>query len=282
LIATTSVNTRGTIHLLNSASDSDGSVTLGAGSLIAVLPELDSSETALDSQRDALIAASTVANFARAGSATGAFDNLSLLADRQDQSRVEIVSGGIVTFKGGSYTAAQGGQIAVSAGRRVVTEDGAVLDASGVRNVALAMASNNVKVNVQGNELRDSPQNRDSDVLKSNDVWIDVRSLTLVPAGTGGYASDRYYTAGGLLEVGGYLGTTAHTIGEWTAVGGSITLSAPEVIAQKGATFDISGGSLDYAAGWIRSTNLIGSDGRRYSAGRHAICQFRRWLFAAA
>ncbi len=265
LIATTSVNTRGTIHLLNSASDSNGSITLGAAGLMAVLPELDSSETALDSQRDALIAASTAANFARAGSATGAFDNLSLLADRQDQSRVEIVTGGMVTFKGGSYTAAQGGQIAVSAGTRVVTEDGAVLDASGIRNVALAMASNNVKVNVQGNELRDSPQNRDSDVLKSNDVWIDVRSLTLVPAGTGGYASDRYYTAGGLLEVGGYLGTTAHKIGEWTAVGGSITLSAPEVIAQKGATFDISGGSLDYAAGWIRSTNLIGSDGRRYS-----------------
>lgn len=129
----------------------------------------------------------------------------------------------------------------------------------------MAMASNNIKVNVQGNELRDSPQNRDSDVLKNNDVWIDVRDLTLVPAGTGGYASDRYYTAGGLLEVGGYLGTTGHTIGEWSALGGSITLSAPEVIAQRGSVFDVSGGSLDYAAGWIRSTNVIGSDGRSYS-----------------
>ncbi|MDI4231967.1 filamentous hemagglutinin N-terminal domain-containing protein [Bradyrhizobium sp. Arg237L] len=265
LIATTTVNTRGTIHLLNSASDTAGSITLSGSGITVVLPELDSTETALDSQRDALIAASTVANLARAGSAIGVFDNLSLLADRQDQSRIEIVSGGTVTFKGGSYTAAQGGQIAVSATKRIAAEDGATLDASGVRNVALAMASNNVEVNVQGNELRDSPQNRDSDVLKNNDVWIDARDLTLVPAGTGGYASDRYYTAGGLLEVGGYLGTTAHTIGEWTAVGGSITLNAPEVIAQKGATFDISGGSLDYAAGWIRSTNLIGSDGRRYS-----------------
>jgi filamentous hemagglutinin family protein len=265
LISTTSVNARGTIHLLNRASDTAGNILLAGGSITVILPELGSTETALDSQRDALIAASIAPNTLRAAAAQGVFDNLSLLSDRQDQSRIEIVSGGTVTFKGGSYSAAQGGQIAVSAGKRIFTEDGATLDASGVRDVALAMASNNIKVNIQGNELRDSPQNRDSSVLKSNDVWIDARYLTLVPAGTGGYASDRYYTGGGLLEVGGYLGTTAHTIGEWSALGGSITLSAPEVIAQKGATFDISGGSLDYAAGWIRSTNLIGSDGRRYS-----------------
>jgi filamentous hemagglutinin family protein len=265
LVATTSVNTRGTIHLLNAASDRAGSITLGAGSLTTVLPELDSKETALDSQRDALIADSTTQNRLRLQANFGQFDNLSKQADREDQSRVEIVTGGTVTFKGGSSTAAQGGQIAVSANKRIVAESGATLDVSGVRNVALAMASNNISVNVQGNELRDSPQNRDSNVLKNNDVWIDVRSLTLVPAGTGGYATDRYYTAGGLLEVGGYLGTTAHSIGEWAAVGGSITLAAPTVVAEKRARFDISGGSLDYAAGWIRSTNLIGSDGRRYT-----------------
>ncbi len=263
LIATSSVNTRGTIHLLNKTSDTAGSITLAAGSVSAILPELDSDETALDSQRDALIKASDAANLLRTGNVT--FDNLSLLADRQDQSRVEIVSGGTVTFEGGSTTAAQGGQIAVS-GKRIVAENGATLDVSGVRGVALAMASNNVKINVQGNELRDSPQNRDSDVLKSNDVWIDVRSLTLVADGAGGYSGNRYYTKGGLLEVGGYLNTTPHTIGEWAAIGGSITLAATsEVITQSGATFNISGGSLDYAAGWIRSTNLIGIDGRRYT-----------------
>ncbi|MCK9917210.1 filamentous hemagglutinin N-terminal domain-containing protein, partial [Microbacteriaceae bacterium K1510] len=57
LIATTSVNTRGTIHLINAASDTQGSVTLGAGSLTDIIPELDSTETALNSQRDGLIAA---------------------------------------------------------------------------------------------------------------------------------------------------------------------------------------------------------------------------------
>jgi len=242
LLATTSVNIRGTIHLLNRASDADGSVNLGTSSLTAILPELDSRETALDSQRDALIAASIAADAQRNVSAAGMFDNLSLLADRQDQSRIEIVTGGSVVFKGGSYTAAQGGQIAVSAKTRIFTESGATLDVSGIRNVALAMESNNLSVNVQGFELRDSPQNRDANVLKNENLWVDIRSLTLVPKGTGGYASDRYYTAGGLLEVGGYLANTAHRIGEWTAVGGIITLSANEVIAQQGSIFDLSGG----------------------------------------
>ena len=265
LLASTSVNNRGSVHLLNSATDIEGSITLGALSLTIVIPELESAETALNSQRDGLIAASAAANPLRAQVAFGAFDNLSKLADRLDQSRIEIVTGGHVVFKGGSLTRAQGGQVSVSASKRIFTETGATIDVSGVRDVALAMSANNVMVNIQGNELRDSPQNRESSILKNNDVWIDLRSLTLVPDGTGGYAGDRYYTKGGLLEVGGYVANTTHKIGEWSAIGGSITLSAPEAVAQKGSVFDISGGSLAYAAGWIRSTNLIGSDGRRYS-----------------
>ncbi len=270
LVATTSVNQRGTIHLLNAMSDVSGSVTLTGDAITAILPELDSKDTALDSQRDALIAASTAQNLLRAQATLGQFNNLSTLADRLDQSRVEIVTGGNAVFEGGSYTAAQGGQIAVQAGKRIFTETGATLDVSGVRNVALAMGSNNISINVQGNELRDSPQNRDSGYLANENVWIDVRNLTLVPAGTGGYASDRYYTPGGLLEVGGYLGNTAHSIGEWTAVGGTVTLSAPEIVGQKGSIFNLSGGSVAYQGGYIRTTNFLGADGRLYNIGDNA------------
>ncbi|MBR1220900.1 filamentous hemagglutinin family protein [Bradyrhizobium sp. U87765 SZCCT0131] len=259
LISTTSVNQRGTIHLLNAATDAAGSVTLSAGSISAVLPEIDSADTALNSKRDALVAASGLNVLA-----TGQFNNLSTLADRLDQSRVEVVTGGIATFQNGSLTMAQGGQVAVSAGRRVFAESGSTIDVSGVQGAVRPMSANQVLVNIQGNELRDSPQNRDGGALLNKDVWIDIRNLVLLPAGTGGYAGDRYYTRGGLLELGGYLANTAHTIGEWTAVGGTITLSAPEVVAQRGARFDISGGSVDYAGGFIRSSSLIGIDGRIY------------------
>jgi filamentous hemagglutinin family protein len=265
LLSTTSVNARGTIHLLNAASDASGSVTLNGNSITAILPELASSATALNSQRDALIADSAIQNAARAALNLGQFDNLSKLADREDQSRVEIVTGGIVNLQNGSQILAQGGQVAVSAGQRVFAEGGSTIDVSGVRDVALPMNGNSIKVNIQGNELRDSPQNRDSGALINKNVWIDARSLILVPAGTGGYASDRYYTAGGLLEVSGYLNNTAHRIGEWAAVGGSITLSAPEVITQRGSIFNISGGSLQYQGGYLPQSYLLGSDGRIYN-----------------
>jgi len=260
LLSTTSVGRRGTIHLLNSVSDAAGGVTLTGNSVTEVMPELGSDDTALNAQRDALIAASGGNPLA-----TGQFDNLSSLTDRKDHSRIEIVSGGTVNFQANSLTLAQGGDVAVNAGKRVFAENGATIDVSGVRDVLVPMSANNILVNVQGNELRDSPLNRDSGALASADVWIDLRDLIFVPAGTGGYASDRYYTPGGLLEVGGYLANTSHTIGEWSAVGGSITLAAPEVIAQQGSVFDISGGSVSYEGGYIRTTNFRGADGRVYN-----------------
>lgn len=264
LLATTSVNTRGTIHLLNSASDTSGSIAFADGSLTQILPELESDETALDSKRDGLISDSVTQNNARIIANFGQFDNLSKIGDRQDQGRIEIVTGGLVDFQSGSLTMAQGGQIAVSAGRRVFTADGAALDVSGT-STTLAMAANQIEVNIQGNELRDSPLNRESDALKNEDVWIDIRDLVLVPAGTGGYETDRYYTKGGLLEVSGHLANTKHGIGEWAAVGGTITLSAPEVVAQKGSVFNLSGGSLAYEGGTVRVTNVIGADGKVYT-----------------
>jgi filamentous hemagglutinin family protein len=263
LISTTSVGQRGTIHLLNSASDATGSVTLTGNSFAAVLPEIGSTDTALNSQRDA-----PIANSAKGGNnASGQFDNLSTLADREDQSRIEIVSGGLVDFQSGSYTMAQGGQVAVSAGQRVFAAQGATIDVSGTTGAILPMSANVITVNVQGNELRDSSINRDSGTLFNDNVYIDARNLVLVPAGTGGDPTDRYYTAGGLLEVSGYINNTTHTIGEWTAVGGTITLFAPAVVTQAGSTFNISGGAINYAGGFVTTSNVIGSDGRRYSIG---------------
>ncbi|WP_158231291.1 filamentous hemagglutinin family protein [Bradyrhizobium sp. C9] len=271
LVSTTSVNQRGTIHLLNSASDTTGSITLTNSGISLILPETDAAAalvagidpnvTGLNSQRDALIA-SAKPNLL----ATGQFDNLSTLSDRPDQSRIEIVTGGTVDFRNGALTMAQGGQVTAAAGKRVFAESGSVIDVSGTTGTVLPVSANSIKVNVQGNELRDSPQNRDNGTLINSNLWIDARDLTLVPAGTGGYATDRYYTAGGLLEVSGYLNNTGHKIGEWTAVGGTITLSAPEVVAQRGAIFNISGGAVQYQSGYVRQTLLLGNDGRIYSA----------------
>ncbi len=236
-VATTSVGVRGTIHLSNRASDATGRITLGEDSATAIVLDA-SAATALDSQRDAALKGMDgIANPLAAGN----FDNLGKVADdRSDLSRIEIVSGNTVEFQGkgqdqgGSLTLATGGQISVAAKNRTLVDTGAEMDVSGAIGVKVSMESNNLNINVQGNEQRDAPINRDSKSLNNADVWVDRRTLVYVPAGTNGYATDRWYTAGGLLEVGGYLATSGHTAGEWMAQGGAVTVTGGDLVTRAG------------------------------------------------
>lgn len=276
-IATTSVSARGAVHLLTPAKDAQARVTLGANATTAVLLEAND-ETAVDGQRDLLIEESRRLNEERRLAVVPSqWDNLSRLEDRRDQSRVEIVSGGGVAFHDGSLTLATGGQIAVSTGNggtnlggRVLVNDGAALDVAGALGVRVAMESNSVRIDVQGNELRDSPGNRDSRSLNNSELWIDRRSLVHIAAdfdaltNPHGYQRDRWYTAGGLLEVGGYLDTAGHTIGEWAAAGGAITLAGAEVVTQTRSSINLSGGTLDVQDGFIRQSWVRANNGRLY------------------
>ncbi|WP_312466806.1 filamentous hemagglutinin family protein [Stutzerimonas nitrititolerans] len=257
-LASTSVDLRGTVHL--AANGTNGKVTLGEGATTAILLE-DSDVTALDSQRDSLLAPAVD---------TSADDQNIVAADkyRRDQSLVEIASSGTVDFQDGSITLATGGQVAVNAGTRALMRDGAVIDVAGATGVKVAMESNSVKVNIQGNEQRDASVNRDDGSLNNNDVWVDVRDLVFVPAGTNGYETDRWYTAGGLLEVGGYLGTTGHSAGEWMAQGGTVSFTGNEVVTQGGSQINLSGGTLDVQDGYIQQTWLKGADGKLYELSR--------------
>ncbi|WP_312112483.1 filamentous hemagglutinin N-terminal domain-containing protein, partial [Stenotrophomonas indicatrix] len=263
-VASTTLGQRGTVHLLASASDTRAKVTLAEGSTTAVLIEDDGKASALDTQRDALLKESAEQDALRAASRTTTFDNLSLHSDRRDQSRVEIVSGGDIHFQGNSLTVATGGQVIADAGRRSQLDNGARVDVSGAVGVHVAMESNNVQVKVQGNELRDSPDNRDSGKLTSSEVWIDRRQLIHVPAGTGGHEGDRWYAAGGLLEVGGYLDNQGHSISEWAAQGGTVLLGGSEVVAAAGSRINLAGGSLDVQSGAIQQSWLRGIDGQVY------------------
>ncbi|AEC18808.1 filamentous hemagglutinin-like protein [Pusillimonas sp. T7-7] len=258
-VATTSVDQRGTIHLLNSVSDNEGDVTLGDGSVTLVLLE-DSDNTALDSQREGRLTLPL--------GGVGDFDNLSGVADRGDLSRIEIVSGGRVTFADDSMTLATGGEIVATALERATVADGAMIDVSGAVGVKMAMEANSLQINIQGNEQRDAPVNRDSGTLNSERVWIDIRKLIYVPAGTHGYESDRWYTAGGLLEVGGYLANRGRPVGEWMAQGGTVTFTGGEVVTQRSSQINLSGGTLDVQTGYMNLSWLKGDDGRLYEVSR--------------
>ncbi len=264
MIATSSVDQRGTIHLLTSTSDASSSVILGSGSVSLIGPDANSG-TALDPQRAAAFAEQLAYSTAN----PVLLNDQAQLPDRVGLSRIEITTGGIVNFASGSLTSATAGQIAVFAGKRAFVSDSAKLDVSGLVNVTLPMSANNLAVNVQGFELRDAPQNRDTKLLFNNTVYIDLRQLVEVPANSSYNApyniQNRFYTPGGLLEVSGELNNVGHTIQEWDTIGGSITISANQVIAQKGSVFDIAGGSIQYPGGYLKQSYVIGSDGRIYN-----------------
>jgi filamentous hemagglutinin family protein len=249
-VTSTSADTRGTLHL--TARGSDANVTLGEGSTTAIL--VDASATALDSQRDSALKPIV------------SQDGKIIPADtyRRDLSLVQIDSAGSVDFQKGSITLATGGQVAVNAGTRSLVRDGAVIDVSGATGVKVAMEANSIKVNIQGNEQRDAAGNRDEGALNNNDVWVDARELVFVPAGTNGYATDRWYTAGGLLEVSGYLGTQGHSAAEWMAQGGTVSFTGNDVVTQAGSQINLSGGTLDVQSGTVKQTWLKGADGRLY------------------
>ncbi|VFR32203.1 Filamentous haemagglutinin family outer membrane protein associated with VreARI signalling system [plant metagenome] len=259
LAASTSVDTRGTIHL--KATGANGLVTLQEGAVNAILVDTDGA-TALDGQRESLLPPVV----AVVGATPPAWEG----ADpyRRDLSLVQVDSSGAVDFQSGSLTLATGGQVAVKATGRTLLRDGAEIDVAGAIGVSVAMETNNLKINIQGNEQRDAPVNRDGAKLNNNDVWLDVRDLVYVPAGTGDNENARWYTAGGLLEVGGYLGTRAVPVSHWLAQGGMVRFEGGEVVTQGGSSINLSGGTLDVQDGTLRQTWLKGSDGRLYTADR--------------
>ncbi len=267
LLATTTVDTRGTIHLLTPTDGSDptSSITLGPQSVTEILPE-DDGETALDSQRAADVADSATlnavrANLAIASAANPQLNNHDILPDEIEESRVEISTGGSVDFQSGALVDAPGGQIAVGGGSSVLVETGATLDVAGSTDAVLQAGVNALLVNIQPYQLRDSATNRDG-ALKGTNAYVDARSL--VEIASGAYAGN-IYTPGGLLEVSGYLGLVEHGIDEWTATGGLVTLQAAQtildpatgktvsasgtVITQPGSSINLQGGSVTYAAG---------------------------------
>ncbi|WP_167481260.1 filamentous haemagglutinin family protein [Acidovorax cavernicola] len=256
LLSSTSVNTRGTIHLralgnAGDAGDQAGArVTLAPQSVSAIVLENDGA-TALNVQRDTLLKDSMRLS-------DGGYN-------RRDQSLVKIDSAGDIDFDGGSLALATGGQVQARAERRIRVARGAVIDVAGAVGVSVAMASNNVKVNVQGNEQRDAPLNRDSKRLNNLDLWIDRRDLVRVAPGVNGYDGERWYTGGGLLEVGGYLNTDGHTVGEWAASGGTVGFAGGELVTQRGSRINVAGGTLDVQTGLLQQSWLKGTDGRLYN-----------------
>lgn len=269
VLATSTVNTRGTVHLLTPTDDTTGAITLAQGSITEVVP-VDDGSTALNSQHTANITLGAANNAARLTFLGATLNTFNVLPDNPGIGRVEISTGGSVTAQGGALVLAPGAQIAVGASN-IALQSGSTLDVSGV-DAKLSAAANNLYVaSIVPFYLRDSAANRDGTGLRFASVYLDQR--TLVEIANGAYAGN-IYTRGGLLEVGGNLNLVGHTISEWSALGGQVTLQARNgntvadggtVTVASGATINLTGGTVTYEAGLVRQSYVQTTDGRIFN-----------------
>jgi len=239
--ATTSVNLNGSIRLLArdtvAAKEPEagvqiplggrgGDVRLGTGSLTEVKAEIGSSETSKDNQTF-------------------------------NRSRVEV-AGQTIRMDAGSAIVAPSGSVTLTAQRgldfqapgtgpdagvRIYLDKGSVIDVSGTQNVTLPMARNVIDVELRGTELADAPLQRDG-VLRGKTIQVDIRKGTPV------------------ADIAGNLAQIARGVDERTTTGGSVALrSEGDIVLRDGSVIDVSGGSVRYLDGPIKTTRLLAADG---------------------
>ncbi|MDD5273968.1 MAG: filamentous hemagglutinin N-terminal domain-containing protein, partial [Methylovulum sp.] len=267
--ATTSVNLNGSVRLLAREGIQDPSGTGGK-----LLPKATARSVALD---DGLGTKATV--HLGGGSFTGVTldttkdekGNLITAIDAQAQTRSKIdISGHDVYLHNDSLVQAKSGNIGISAvddpsdstakgDARIFMESGSVVDASGVKDVKVAMERNILTIELRKNELRDSPLQRDG-VLYGKKVTVDIRDATLKYDADGKLVSATIPIA----DIKGAVDRIERNIDERSTSGGTVNLtSSGDVVTQTGSKIDFSGGSVLYQDGYIETTKLV-SNGKIY------------------
>lgn len=158
---------------------------------------------------------------------------------------IQIEAGDMIEHNG--EIRAVGGDVTLTAGRRVYLADGSLTDASGATANRDAQDSV-VTVQLNSVELRDDQLQKDG-ILYGKDI------------------SFLMYDGSSIGNVSGYLDTTEKTVAEMAVDGGYITVSTGgngDVIIRDGATIDISGGATWYESGYV-DTTFLSSGNRVYS-----------------
>ena len=145
------------------------------------------------------------------------------------------------------------------AGTRFLMAGGATLDVSGVKDVEVPVERNSVAVEIRANELRDSPLLRGG-FLVAKTVYVDRRL-------SGTRADGTTWRGSPLIDANDYIANVPTSMAERAVKGGSITIHSNEVVIKPDAQLDISGGSIRYLDGYVRTTSLLAANGAVYDIG---------------
>ncbi len=256
--ATTSVRLNGSVHLMAREGIQSPAVTGGKLKGKSTLRATDSGD-GLGSKATLTLAS---------GSDTRVdldTDKSATAIDAQPQLKSSIeLSGHDVILREQSKVVAKSGKVSINAldnpadpkfkgNARIYMESGSKIDVSGVKNVELAMERNVVEVELRKNELRDSPLQRDG-VLFGQTVAVDLRKVDLEHDTETGELTKASIP---VADIKGAVDRIARNIDERSTSGGSVELNASgNVITKAGSEVDFSGGSVRYADGYIKTTQL--------------------------
>jgi filamentous hemagglutinin family protein len=232
--------------IATSAARRAGPVNFASGSVTTILPEENGETT-------------TSSSAANAAFVPGAVN----------------VTGGSVTFQGGSLIDAPGASLSVIAvadsvythapsdptvAGRLYVDNGAVIDVSGLADVELPVAAALLTIGpLTANDMADSPLQRNGFLL-GRTVTIDT---TLSGIRSDGLA----WVGSPILDAGGYVDGMPRTIDQMLVNAGKLSLAGGEVITAPGSVLNLTGGYVHYLGGSVRTTRLVDAYGRLVDIG---------------
>ena len=241
-----------------------GTVDIGAGSVMQILPEWGSSATVTGTSLALNSVVSILGSQVNMG-AGSVLEAPGAVATQGASAEYGIPLGPTVTSSGNGVTiqAAQWYQSGTKNSLQYVSggitlDPGATIDLSGSTDVQVSSAENFITLQLRAAELANSPLQQSS-AIRGKNITVDDRI-------TGTYTLDgtTYYWVGTPLgDVTGYVGLIKRNVGELTVNGGSLSLMAGGAVSiQPGSLVNVSGGWIQYSGGSFSTTKLINSFGQ--------------------
>jgi len=236
------INDSGANNFLSTAIP--GTVTFGPQSVTTVLPDAGSA---------------TVPTSSAGSVGLGSIQTSALTIDYQGGSLVYAPGQNIsstITYNILGISSNLAATLPAGAGR-ILVESGATIDVSGIPNVELPIASTLLTVTLAGNELADSPLQRNG--------FLYGQTVTVDSTITGTLSNGLSWVGTPLADLAGYANLIPRKIDQVLVNGGTVSFQGAELDLASGALINLAGGYVHYLGGTVRTTEVIGADGRIYN-----------------
>lgn len=227
-----------------------GNVLIGAGSVMRILPERESSKNIPGSSLAlSSLVAVTGRNISLGEGSVLLAPGASVSSGALSQNATPLTQG--VTLQAGRWIDKGGNQSVFTKDvGRIDLARNAMINVAGSTAVWVDSSRNYLKLQLRGAELADSSLQRDDKNIRGADLVIDS-SLS-------GTFEGRKWKGTPLGDVSGFVGLISRTVEELTTAGGSISLAAGDAVSTApGSAIDVSGGWIQYSGGYASTSKLL-------------------------